>query len=179
MDFVVLTVNGVDYYTLQDVCKALKYKTQKAFIERFEKMIKTFKGRICGKFISVADYNSIAGVEEVIDSNEDVNSPEVQKKFIRTLYKTFHPDNGGDPLMFRCVKSLVEQQKKAEDGARYLREHMQHMKTISRFRDRWKANPRVDMTDFEEYMKNYDDRYGDKDDIYRTMMYSSDGRRII
>ena len=175
MDFITITIDGIDYYMLKEVCKKMKIKTQKLFEEIYGKAL-TFKDRIGGKFISVQRYNEINNINETQESTQevDINNETMQKKFIRTLYKLFHPDNNGDNLMFMLTKQLDEKWKQEK----ILFNQMIELKRWNERKAQWRYNLNhgKSMKDFEDFMKTYEGE--DKDKLYREFHYRPDGTRI-
>lgn len=165
-NWTIVTVNNIEYYTLKEVCKELGYKTQKSFIEKYESIVKIFKGIIAGKFISIEDFNSLFNkkdnVEEIDYLDGELDIPiEVKKKFARKLVTIYHPDNNGDSSLFLWANRL---KKKWENPLHLLGSLM----------------VKVDLMDEEDYLKFMENECPQefKQELYNRRGYDENGVRI-
>lgn len=168
-NWTVVTINNVEYYTLKEVSRELGYKTQKAFIEKYESVVKVFKGIIAGKFVSIDDFNSLFLVKkeeeieceaEYLDSELDIPI-EIKKKFARKLATVYHPDNGGDINLFLWANRL---KKKWENPLHLLGSLM----------------IKVDLMNEEDYLyfMNNECPQEFKEELFSRRGYDIDGTRI-
>lgn len=180
-NWTVLIIEGVEYYTLKEICKELGYKTQKSFVEKFNNIVCTFKGIITGKFVSIDNFKTLFGKEEHneeievvkeqtteyqekqntsnVPYSEPISLPkDVKKKFARLLISKYHPDNNGDKNLFLWAKKLKESWEKPS--------YLDFLEMLDKMADE----------EFLKYMETYSG--SDKDSLYIRRGFNEEGEFV-